>query len=195
MRFAHLDTGAMYRAITAKAIAEGIDPTDERALAGLARATEIDFGPKGMTIDGEPPGRTLRTRTVSRWVSTVSAHRTVRRELVRIQRQILSKGEIVAEGRDIGTVVCPNAAVKVYLTASVDERARRRHKEMEEAGEAVPFETLRTEIRKRDRLDSTRSISPLAPAQDAVVVDSTGKTPRQVVAEIVALAVARRPSR
>lgn len=194
LRLAHLDTGAMYRALTAKALATGVDSSDDRGLIGLVRTTALCFTPLGITMDGELVGREIRTRRVSRAVSAVSAHRGVRREMVRLQRAILRAGNIVAEGRDIGTVVCPDAAVKVFLTASIDERARRRHLEMTRAGDAVPLQTLKREIARRDVLDSTRAVSPLTPAADATLVDTTGKTPREVIAEIVAIARSARDS-
>ena len=184
---AHLDTGAMYRALTAKALAAGIDVTDEPSLARMARATRIDFEPGAMKVDGRPVGREIRSRRVSASVSAVSAHPAVRKELVRVQRQILRRGDVVVEGRDIGTVVFPSAPVKVFLTASIDERARRRHREMVEAGTSVSLPTLKREIARRDALDSTRVVSPLVPAFDAIVIDSTAKTARQVVAQIVAV--------
>lgn len=186
--FAHLDTGAMYRAVTAKALKAGMDVSDARALAALARRTRIEFMPGEMKVDGEPVGREIRTPRVSQSVSAVSAHPGVRRELVKIQRQILESGDIVAEGRDIGTVVCPRARVKIFLTATIEERARRRHKEMTHAGHAVAFSTLKREIARRDVLDSTRASSPLVPAPDAIMFDSTGKSVRKVVAEICAIA-------
>lgn len=188
LRIPHLDTGAMYRALTWKALEEGIDATDERGLVALARRTVIGFGPDGMSIDGHPVGREIRGRRVNRCVSAVSSHRGVRREMVRQQREIMRRGDIVAEGRDIGTVVFPRAPVKVFLTASIAERARRRHGEMLGDGERVSLRTLQREIARRDALDSTRAVSPLVPAPDAAVLDSTGKTPRQVIAEIVRMA-------
>lgn len=183
----HLDTGAMYRAVTAKALGAGVDPADERALVALARRTRIEFRGGSLTVDGRRVGPEARSRKVNRLVSAVSAHAGVRRELVRVQREILRRGRVVAEGRDIGTVVYPRAPVKVFLTASVDERARRRHREIERMGERVALETLRREIARRDALDSTRQVSPLVPATDATILDSTGKTPRRVVAEIAML--------
>jgi cytidylate kinase len=191
LNFAHLDTGAMYRALTAKALREGIDPYDGPALTGLAKRTSIDFGPEGLVVDGRPVGREARTPRVSRAVSAVSAHKGVRHELVRHQREILANGDVVAEGRDIGTVVAPDAPVKVFLTASIDERARRRHREMTEGGDAVSLPTLKEEIARRDALDSNREVSPLVPAADAVRVDTSDKTPHQVVEEVLELVRAR----
>ena len=187
LHFAYLDTGAMYRAITAKALAAGLDATDERALTALTRSTDIGFVAGEMRVDGQALGRDIRSRRVSGWVSSVSAHRGVRRELVKRQRALLRGGDVVAEGRDIGTVVYPEAPIKVFLTASIDERARRRHREMSKAGEAVSLPTLKREIARRDVMDSTRAVSPLTPAPDAILLDTTGKTPRRVVSEIVSL--------
>jgi CMP/dCMP kinase len=195
LHYAHLDTGAMYRALTAKALREGIDPSDGPALTALAKRTSIDFGPDGLLVDEHTVGREVRTPTVSRAVSVVSAHKGVRRELVRHQREILAKGNVVAEGRDIGTVVAPNAPVKVFLTASIDERARRRHLEMTEGGVDVSLPKLKEDLARRDEFDSSRAISPLVPAPDAVALDTSDKTPRQVIDEVLALVRARTEDR
>ena len=183
-----LDTGAMYRALTKAALDQAIDPRDDRALATLARKTSFEHQGDRILVDGRPVGRAIRTPEVSGAVSTVSAHSAVRRELVRRQRELIGKGGVVVEGRDIGTVVCPNADLKVFLVASAGERARRRHKELTAKGIPVSFERLKKELLRRDRLDTRRPVSPLVPASDAVVIDSTEKSPRQVVAEIVRLA-------
>jgi len=191
LRYAHLDTGAMYRALTAKALREGIDPSDGPTLTALAKRTAIDFGPEGLLVDGRPVGREARTPRVSRAVSAVSAHKGVRRELVRHQREILATGNVVAEGRDIGTVVAPDAPVKVFLTASIDERARRRHKEMSQGGAAVSLPNLKKEIARRDAFDSNRAVSPLVPAPDAVLLDTSDKSPREVMEEVLSLVRSR----
>jgi cytidylate kinase len=177
----------MYRALTVKALDAGIDPSDGDALTTLAERTSIEFGPDGLLVDGHQVGREIRTPRVSAAVSAVSAHPGVRRELVRHQREILSKGNAVGEGRDIGTVVCPDAAVKIFLTASIDERARRRHREMSDGGDVVELPALKDEIERRDQLDSSRTVSPLIPAEDAVVLDTSTLTPRQVVDKVLAL--------
>ncbi|HEX9713271.1 MAG TPA: (d)CMP kinase [Actinomycetota bacterium] len=185
---AHLDTGAMYRALTAKALARGVEPTNAAALAELADGTGMTFAADGLVVDGSPVGPEIRGREVNRWVSTVAAHPKVRAALVAMQRRMMAEGEIVAEGRDIGTVVCPDAPVKVFLTASPEERAQRRHAEVEATGEPANLEDLRQEITHRDQTDSTRETSPLVPAEDAVLLDTTGKTPEQVVDAIVQMA-------
>lgn len=192
-----LDTGAMYRALTLKALRNGIDPSDARSLAALTRQTSFEQDAKGLLVDGRRLSRAIRSPEVSRTVSEVSAHPGVRRELVRRQREIMERGGFVAEGRDIGTVVCPKADVKVFLTASASERAHRRHRELTRTGVRVSRGHLEKEQGRRDRIDSTRAISPLVPARDAHLIDSTGRTPVQVVGEIVGLAreAAREPRR
>lgn len=185
---ARLDTGAMYRAVTARALERGVAPADGAGLAAIAAELDIAFTDEGMTVDGRPVGPEIRTPAVDRAVSEVSAHPGVRRELVRRQREIMARGGIVAEGRDIGTVVYPDAPVKIFLTASPEERARRRGKDLEADGHPVEPAALIEEIRRRDELDSTRAVSPLTPADDAVHLDTTGMTPDDVVARIVAIA-------
>ncbi|MFN2614568.1 MAG: (d)CMP kinase, partial [Actinomycetota bacterium] len=183
-----LDTGAMYRALTMRALDEGVAPKDARALERLARDMRLRFGSRGISVDGRPAGRAIRTRRVTRAVSEVSAHPAVRRQMVARQREILDAGRVVAEGRDIGTVVCPDARLKVFLTASPHERARRRLRDLERAGEQIELRALEREIARRDRLDSTRKTSPLRPAADAVIIATDHKSARDVAGEIVALA-------
>jgi len=183
-----LDTGAMYRALTLRAVRAGISPDDARSLAELARLTRFSYKDSDIRMNGRPLGDSIRSPEVSSVVSKVSAHRPVRKELVERQREIIGNGGVVVEGRDIGTVVCPDADLKVFLTASPEERARRRHRELTDAGVKVPFTKLKKEQARRDTLDSTRKASPLKPADDAVRIDSTKKTPRQTVAEVVRLA-------
>ncbi|MCA1831466.1 MAG: (d)CMP kinase [Actinomycetota bacterium] len=183
----HLDTGAMYRALTWKAMAEKVEPSDGAALAALARRTSFTFGPSGIIVDGRPMEREIRSRRVGHLVSMVSAHPAVRRELVLRQRAIVDSEDAVIEGRDIGTVVCPGADVKVFLTASAAERARRRHRELLRSGMVITYRTLKRELVRRDALDATRPVSPLAPAEDAYVIDSTARSSAEVVAEIIGL--------
>jgi CMP/dCMP kinase len=182
-----LDTGAMYRALTLRAVRAGIDPQDARALAALARKTRFTYRDSDIYVNGRPAGAAIRRPEVARVVSKVAAHQAVRRELVRRQRELIGNGGVVVEGRDIGTVVCPDADLKVFLTASSAERARRRHRELTEAGVSVSLSKLRKEQARRDELDSTRAVSPLVPADDAVRIDSTAKTPRQIVEDVVRL--------
>ena len=188
-----LDTGAMYRALTLQAIRSGVDPANGRALAALARRTRYSYDEDGILIDGRAAGRAIRRPEVSRLVSQVAAHPAVRRVLVGVQREIVGGGGLVVEGRDIGTVVCPAADTKVFLTATAGERARRRHRELAGAGERVGYRTIKRDLERRDELDSTRAASPLAAARDAHIIDSTGRTASQIVREIVGLARRRVP--
>ena len=177
-----LDTGAMYRALTLKALRSGVDPEDAPGLASLARQTRFDYRDSAISLDGRAAGNGIRRPEVSRMVSTVAAHPAVRRELVRRQREIIGKGGVVVEGRDIGTVVCPDADLKVFLTASAHERARRRSTE-----DSTDLHATAADLERRDRLDSTRAADPLAQADDAVVLDTTELGIDEVVARLVAL--------
>jgi cytidylate kinase len=180
-----LDTGAMYRAVAWAALQRGIDPTDTAAIGELAQSLEIDVGDK-VQVDGHDATRAIRTASVDRAVSAVAANPAVRTELVRRQRDwVRDHGGGVVEGRDIGTVVLPGADLKVYLTASPDERARRRAAERQDD---TSVEQVEAELSRRDRLDSTRLDSPLpAPGQaaDAIVVDSTDKGAALILEEVL----------
>jgi cytidylate kinase len=174
-----LDTGAMYRAVTLAALRRGLALEDGPAMAKVARDIELDVG--RVMLDGEDVTEAIRAADVSSVVSIVSAHPAVRAEMVRRQRAwIDGRDGGVVEGRDIGTVVFPDAPLKVFLTASEEERARRRT--------AEGSDESATGLAARDRLDSTRAASPLKPADDAVVIDSTGRSAADVIAEVVAMA-------
>jgi len=185
-----LDTGAMYRSVTLAVLKRGVDPDDGEACVAIARAAVIDL-PDGIpgdriVLDGCDITAEIRGPGVTAAVSTVSAHPGVRAVLVARQREWAdAHGGGVVEGRDIGTVVFPDAAVKVFLTASDAERARRRQRDEAAAARAVDVERVREELERRDRLDSTRSASPLQAAPDALVVDTTELAIPDVVAEIV----------
>ena len=168
----YLDTGAMYRSVALAALRGGIDPGDGESLGRLAAATEIDTT------------GAIRGPDVNATVSAVAAHPEVRAEMVRRQRGwVEQRGGGVVEGRDIGTVVFPGADVKIFLTASEQERARRRQHD-----EGAPDrDAVAAELSRRDQLDSTRTASPLRPAGDAVVIDTTGRTVEEVVEEVLKL--------
>jgi cytidylate kinase len=180
-----LDTGAMYRAVAWAALERGIDPTDDEAVAALARSLDIDQK-EGVRVDAQDVTRAIRTEPVDAAVSIVAANPAVRAELVRRQRVwVEERGGGVLEGRDIGTVVMPEADLKVYLTAEPDERARRR---AAERGQEHAVGQIEAALARRDRLDSTRSASPLpAPGQatDAMVVDSTNKSAMSILQEVL----------
>lgn len=179
----HLDTGAMYRAFTLKALRSGIPVESEDLLSRLAEDTKIELMDGRVRLDGEDVTVEIRSPEVDASVSAVAAHAGVRRVMVDLQREIAALGGVV-EGRDIGTVVLPEAHLKIFLTATVEERTRRRHAEIS-PGDEIAVEDVMREIIERDALDSGRQVSPLRPADDAVVIDSTGKSVEEVVQEIV----------
>ena len=174
--FTYLDTGAMYRAVAWRS-------RDDGDAAAIARAARLELGER-VTLDGEDVTERIREPWVSEAASRVSSDPAVREALVAQQRRMLADGDWVAEGRDIGTVVAPDAAVKVFLTADPQERARRRAAEL-----GTDVEVVLREQAMRDERDRSRAASPLAPAPDAVPVDTTGLTFDQVVDQIVTLAV------
>jgi cytidylate kinase len=181
-----LDTGAMYRSVTLAALRAGADLADEDACGSLARAVRVELEDEVVTLDGEDVSAEIRAPAVTAAVSAVSAHPAVRRELVTRQRAwVAQHGGGVVEGRDIGTVVFPDAAVKVFLTASDDERARRRQRDEEAAARPTEMDSVREALARRDALDSSRVASPLRAADDALVLDTTGRGVEDVVAEIV----------
>lgn len=190
-----LDTGAMYRAVTWKAMQEGVPLDDEAAMTRLASETPITLipGENGdrVRVGEEDVTDAIRSPEVTRNVSQVAAHAGVREILVERQRELGKNGGVVAEGRDIGTVVFPQAPVKIFLVASPMERARRRAKDLEAKGHTVNLDELAAEIARRDAYDSNRAVSPLKPAPDAVHVDTDAMGPTQVVDRILEIAEER----
>jgi cytidylate kinase len=190
----YLDTGAMYRSVALLALTNGVDLDTEASLvAMLAHHTIAIVTDPGVSagyrvlIDGRDVGDRLFDPDIAATVSTVAAFPAVRAELVERQRAIAAAGPVVMAGRDIGTVVLPDAQHKFFLTASVEERARRRQAEFAERGLVVGFEDVRAQIVQRDRLDSNRAASPLVAAHDALVIDSTDLQPGAVVARMRAV--------
>ncbi len=188
--FRYLDTGALYRAVTWWLLERGVDVHDPAAVAADLEAIELQLStdpqdPR-VCVDGADVSDAIRERDVTNAVSAVSAVPEVRQYLVPVQRAVIDVGDVVVEGRDIGTVVAPEAAVKVFLTADSEARARRRSAELEHDADATVSRT-REELRRRDHLDSSREVSPLARADDAVELDSTDLTLEQVIDAIVAL--------
>lgn len=190
-----LDTGVMYRAIALAALERGIDPHDAHALGELAQSVEIDVklsapghdGTTTVSVNGVDVTERLRLPQVEESVSLVSRVPAVREALVRRQREIATQGPIVMAGRDIGTVVLPDADLKVYLDASPEERARRRYAEFAAMGRAVTMQMVLEDIRRRDRIDSERAVSPLRPAEDAVIIDTDGLTQDEVLERVLEL--------
>lgn len=197
--FSCLDTGAMYRSIAWKALDTGISLDDAAALSALAGFHEISFGheqgdpvPRRVFIDGEEVTDEIRTARIDKSVSRVSAIAGVRTALVAQQQRLGAAGDYVVEGRDVGTVVFPDAELKVFMTASAEERARRRVRQNEQRGiGSVDFDEVLADIIARDEVDSARETSPLRPADDALMLDSTSLPIDEVIATICAEARAR----
>ena len=190
LEFVYLDTGAMYRALALKVLRQGIDLADDARLAELIGSTGIDLNEKcgkmEVLLDGADVAAEIRTPEVSQMASKVSALRAVRARMLELQRAMGRRGNVVAEGRDIGTVIFPQAEVKIFLEASVSERARRRYDELIASGRAVDLvETLR-EIEERDKRDSERDVAPLRKAEDALMIDSSRVTADEVAALVLA---------
>lgn len=186
--FRYLDTGAMYRALTYLVIERGIDPQDEKTIAELSLTMQFGLDPASrLTLAGVVLGEEIRSPQVSALVSLVSSHRAVREAIVHMQQAMAREGGIVMDGRDIGTTVMPDAEVKIFLTADIRERARRRWLEMNEKGYKVDIEELVATIEKRDRFDSSRETSPLRPAEDALILDSSSLTLGEVVQQILSI--------
>lgn len=189
--YIYTDTGAMYRSVTYLAIQHHVDFDDEEQLVALIERYPITFKQTEtgqlIFVDGQDVTEAIRQPEVTNNVSVVSAHEKVRHELVRQQQKIAENGGVVMDGRDIGTVVLPKAEVKIFLVASVIERAERRFKENQSKGIATDFDTLKKEIEQRDYLDSNREVSPLKQAEDAVRIDTTGLSIEEVVAAIKAV--------
>lgn len=195
--YAYVDTGAMYRAVALKAMESGIPWTEADRVAKLAARLSFGFTWEGgdlqIAVDGENVSRAIRQEHIGRGASDVAVHPPVREALLERQRSLGARGGVVMDGRDIGTVVLPEAQLKVFLDASLEERARRRHGELvARLGPAAPtLHEVETELRSRDAQDRGRETAPLRQADDAVYVDSTHLSPTEVCAQLVELAERR----
>jgi len=183
--YRHVDSGAMYRAVGWKALRDGVPVDDEARVAALAEASLIVVSTARVIIDGVDVTREIRTPEIDRAAAAVARLPRVRAVLVARQREMGGGGEIVMEGRDIGTVVFPQADVKIYLDAAPEERARRRAQDPAHSGGPVAVSDVKTLLTERDRSDTTRAVSPLYAAADATVVDTTGKSVEDVVREVI----------
>lgn len=190
-----VDTGEMYRALTWKAIKLNIDLEDEGELSRLAASTKIELAPPvidngrycSVLVDGQDVTRQIHSLEVEAAVSLVAKVAGVRKVLVEQQRRLAQNGRIVMAGRDIGTTVLPHAELKVYLSASLEERAQRRYLEVIERGEAVDYQAILADLIRRDEIDTKRPISPLEPAPEARTVNTDGLNPEQVLSEILGM--------
>lgn len=184
----YLDTGAMYRALAWKALRGGLTTEQGEKAAALLDQTTIDFGigePQPVFVDGAEVTSEIRTPEIGEAASAISQHTPVRQRMVARQQELVAAGGVILEGRDVTTVVAPNATLKVYLTASLEERAKRRQKEFTEQGREAQFQEVRTQILNRDHRDISREDSPLTVAADAEVVESAEHSPDEV-ADIIA---------
>ncbi len=187
--FVHLDTGAMYRAMTLKVLHLGLDPHDSEGIARLVQSTRIELrrtaGTMRVLLDGKDVTNAIRSVEVTRAVSAVSSLRAVREAMVREQRRMGEEGSVVAEGRDIGTVVFPHADLKFFVIAGIEARARRRQKDLRVQGVETDLQELERTLRERDALDSSREESPLRKAADAIELDTSDMTIEQQVEFVV----------
>jgi cytidylate kinase len=188
--FLYIDTGAMYRALTLKVIEQNIDFRDKTSVIGLANNTNIDLksnseGILKVILDGKDVSGLIREPRITKLVSDIAKIKEVRRAMLGLQRNLGRSGSSVLDGRDIGTVVFPDADKKFYLDARLEERARRRHKELEDSGLAISPEDVAKDIKNRDTIDSTREVAPLKKADDAIYIDTTGMTIEEVVKKVL----------
>ena len=186
--YRHVDTGAMYRALGWLGLREGIDLADEAAVAALGDRASFDLEDVRIAIDGHDVRTAIRTPEIDRAATAVARHPAVRRVLVARQRELGAGGGVVMEGRDIGTVVFPDAPVKIYLDASPEERARRRPADpAHTSSKTAQLSEVATALAERDKNDSTRAVSPLSIASDATVIDTTGVAIEDVIEKVLAL--------
>lgn len=190
--FRYLDTGAMYRAVALAGLRRGIDWNDPHALADLARQLRLEWDGQRLLLDGQDVTEAVRTTEVTQVTRYAADNPQVRAHLVALQRALADDHDVVTEGRDQGTAVFPDAACKIFLTASVEERARRRALDMAARGEQVELECVRQAIEQRDREDATRPVGPLVRAPDAIEVWTDGLSVEEVVEHLAALVEARR---
>ena len=189
--YTYIDTGAMYRAVALKCNEECAmrnAQLDEELMVKVASDIDIKLDESGKVfLDGRDVTKEIRTPEVSRGASDVAKFGVVRKKLTELQREMATQGKVIMDGRDIGTQVLPNADLKIFLTASVEERARRRFEELKEKNFVADFEQIKKEISLRDKQDSEREIAPLAQAEDAILLDSTNLTIKEVVEKILQL--------
>jgi cytidylate kinase len=185
LEYTYLDTGAMYRAVAWAARQKEVDEGDEKALSGLCNDLRLGFQGDRILVNGEDVSSLIRTPEMDGLSSAISRVAVVREYLTGMQRELGRQGRLVAEGRDMGTVVFPKAAHKFFLSASAGERAKRRKMQMENQGEEVGYEEILAQIEARDLADSTRSIAPLRAAPDCIVIDSSDLTVEDVLEKIV----------
>ena len=185
LQFVYVDTRAIYRTVGIYTYRKGVDPTDAEAVEKLLPGIDIVIkhvdGVQRIFLNGEDVSEKIREHIISKYASDVSAIPAVRKFLLNMQREFAERYNVIMDGRDIGTVVLPNADIKIFLTATDEDRAKRRYDELILKGQDVPFEKVLSDMRERDRNDSQRATAPLAAAEDAITVDTTGNTLEQSV--------------
>ncbi|WZL74942.1 (d)CMP kinase [Clostridiaceae bacterium 35-E11] len=181
----YIDTGAMYRAITLKILDLGINIQDTKEIEYILSHSKIDIDEKNIFLDGQQINDAIRKPEISNFVSHVAKIPAVRIKMVELQRKIASNKNVIMDGRDIGTYVLPQATYKFYLTASIEERAKRRFDEFVSKGFSVTFQEVRKEIINRDKTDMEREFAPLRKSKDAIIIDTTGKSINEVIQEIL----------
>lgn len=193
--FIYVDTGAMYRAMALYFLRQGIDPAAEEEISASCGQADVTIryqdGVQQVILNGENVSALIREEAVGNMASATSVYLPVREKLVQLQKQLAAQADVVMDGRDIGTCVLPDAQVKIYLTASVEERARRRFLELEKKGLEADLEAIKEDIRQRDYRDMHRENSPLVQAEDALYLDTSEMTISQVVEEILAIAASK----
>ncbi len=185
LNIVYIDTGAMYRALTLKILSNGININDKSEISKVLQDTNIDFRNNHIYLDCKEVDEEIRKNEISLNVSDVAKIKEVRVRLVEIQRTIASNKSVIMDGRDIGSFVLPNADFKFYITASIEERGKRRYKELVEKGYDTNLEVIIEEIKKRDEIDSTREFAPLVKCKDAIEIDTTNKTIDEVTSGIL----------
>ncbi len=189
--FIYVDTGAMYRTLALACFRDGIDTSDEAAVVAKCESVEVTLGYEDGTqkvyLNGEDVSTEIRREEIGNLTSAIAVYPGVRKILVALQKDLAAKNDVVMDGRDIGTAVLPNADLKIYLTASVETRAKRRYDELVEKGQICDLKEIEKDIEDRDYRDMNREVSPLSQADDAVLVDSSDMTIDEVVAKIISL--------
>ena len=189
LKYIYVDTGAMYRSLALYFIRQGIDKDDEEAISNACKDCDVTIGyedgKQQVILNGENVTGLIRTEEVGNMASASSTYKTVRAKLLELQRNLASENDVIMDGRDIGTVILPDAQAKIFLTASVDTRANRRYKELIDKGESPDLEQIKKDIEERDYRDSHRENAPLKQAEDAVLVDSSDMSIEEVTAAII----------
>lgn len=185
INYTYIDSGAMYRALTLAALESNTKLADKNSIVELSKNVNIDFIDKSIYLNNVKVDKLIREERVNKAVSTVAAIPEVRKNIVNIQRKVAADKNVVMDGRDIGTVIFPDAFIKFFITASLEERAMRRYSELENKEQTVNLQDIRCQIEERDYIDSNREISPLTKADDAILIDTSGKTIEQVLIEVI----------